>query len=212
MTAQIPDIFTYGETDFSLIAITPSEAELFDPRDHGLNPSRHGTACYRGYWCGFEITDALYLENLLVWCMDHKYPPLCGIRPELDLDPERKPDPLDWDACGEYRQFMEDFNHYSGLHMKIPFTGKLLAGTGFLEEYHIHMGFQRAFAYEKVFEFEFAGGDLVRTADLSRKAAEMRERIQRSEPVETVDRTDPFDFVRRSFSLDYGVKGFHEEE
>ena len=175
-----------------------------------MDPVGFCTNCWDGYWCDFDISDALYLEKLSIYCPDGKYPDICGrslsIPVDKDLDPEYEK------VFGKIWKNETGYKYYENMHLRIPFTGKLLAGTDFIWDYYIHMGYQRPYAYEKLYEFEFADGKLVKTTDLSDKAAEMREQISKLGWEEFESRKDIHGFINRSFSLDYEDKGFPEDE
>ncbi len=210
MTAQVSDQFTYKGADFTLAAMSPSGKKLFDPHDYGLKPMGIYSSCWDGYWCEFDISDALYLEKLYIHCEDLRYPDICGRKVSMPVDESLDP---------EAKEFFEelwksnmDHMKYENMHLLIPFTGKLMAGADFLWEYYIHMGYQRAYAYKKLYEFEFIGGSLVRTTDLSSKAAGMREKIKKLGLESIESRNDLIGFIDRSFSLDYDDKGFPEDE
>ena len=64
MTAQIGDKYKYQKQEFTIVAL--SSRMLFDPKDFGLEPNSRSTACWRGYWCEYDITDEeLLLKNFL---------------------------------------------------------------------------------------------------------------------------------------------------
>ena len=166
MTAQISDEFTYQGKSYKIVAISENR-KLFDPEEYGLHPDAIATNCWDGYWCEFEITDALYLQKLFIHCDDEKYPDICGRNIEIPYSIMQIPSSsLVFDNTG--------YMVYDNMNLKIPYTGKILVGSGFIHKYYIHMGYQRAYAYEKLLEFEFEGGNLINTSDLSAKAEEFR--------------------------------------
>ncbi len=210
MTAQVEDQFTYKGIEFSLVAMSPSDKKLFDPHDYGLKPMGIWTSCWDGYWCEFDISDALYLEKLSIFCGDLRYPDICGRSVSMPID--KNLDLEDEKVFEELWKSNTDYKYYENMHMQIPFTGKILVGADFLWEYYIHMGYQRAYAYKRLFEFEFAEGKLVKTTDLSNKAEEVRGQINKFGWEAVESRKDLFGFIDRSFSLDYEDKGFPEAE
>ena len=167
MTAQISDKYKYQKKEYTIVAL--SSAISFDPKNWGLEPHASSTACYRGYWCEYAVEDEeLLLKNLYLFNMDDKYPSFNGVEVS---PPEFK----------EYEAYMGSgkktkkvirpahFGHrvYKNVNLSIPYTGKILLGDGFMREYYIHMGFQRAWAYEKIIELVFEEGVLLECNDLS---------------------------------------------
>ena len=83
--------------------------------------------------------------------------------------------------------------------MPIEYTGKLVLGNGFIWDYYIHMGFQRAWAYEKVIELIFEKGVLVNVIDHSEKVKEIRAEINAG--VKDSRERNTHTFVDKSFSM-----------
>lgn len=46
----------------------------------------------------------------------------------------------------------------NALDFSINYSGDIVIGTGFIDKYNIHMGYQQAYAYEKVYELIFEQG------------------------------------------------------
>ena len=155
MTAQIGDIYKYGKKEYRIVAM--SAGMPFNPKYYGLEPHPSSTACYRGYWCEYSVDDEkLVLKNMYMFNMDDNYPPLNGIEVA----------PQEYEECWGSKPGMKGIQKitvpaymghraYKELNMLIPYTGKILLGDGFMHEYYIHMGFQRAWAYKKLIEFVF---------------------------------------------------------
>ena len=152
MTAQIGDIYKYRKNEFTIVAL--SNALHFNPKEYGLEPHVRSTACWRGYWCEYNITDdGLFLQNLYLFNSEGNYPPLNGI--------EVSPQEFKEYDCYNFKKKKSEkvtrplyMGHrvYKNVNMLIPYTGKILLGDGFLQEYYIHMGFQRGWAYQKLIE------------------------------------------------------------
>ncbi len=206
MTAQISDTFTYQGSDYSIVALS-SEQGLFDPEDYGLHPNAIETCCWAGFWCEFEISDALYLQRLAVHCGDGNYPDICGRSVSI-----RSGVSSEQNIAAAYRFGDTGYRFYENIKLKIPYTGKILAGSGFIHQYYIHMGFQRAYAYRKLLEFEFEDGILIRTTDLSDQAGEYRKKIDDVRIDEFEHRSDIPTFIRRSFSQSYDDKAPEDKE
>lgn len=209
MTAQIGDIYKYQKKEFTIVAM--SSAMPFDPKNFGMEPHSSSTACRRGYWCEYDITDdELRLKDLYFFNADGNYPPLNGIEVS---PPEFK----------EYESYRGNkkkrgkvtmpahFGHrvYRDINMPIPYTGRILLGDGFMQEYYIHMGFQRSWSYKKLIELVFEEGILLECNDLSYIAKAQREamKAQRRNP-RYPDGDNIPKFVDESFSLDYADKAW----
>lgn len=179
MTAQIEDIYNYDNNDYRILAL--SSAVLFKPQDYGMEPQGCCTACWRGYWCEYDVYDyELILKNLYFHNEDDDYPPLNGV----EVSP---PEFIEVEGRRGLRKKREKFTipaHYGhrvykDVNLPIPYTGKILLGDGFIREYYIHMGFQRAWAYEKLIELVFEEGILLECNDYSYIAKAQREAMKK---------------------------------
>ncbi len=200
MTAQISDSFTYQGNSYTIVAISANR-KLFTPEDYGLHPDSIETSCWDGYWCEFEISDALYLQRLVVHCDDGNYPDICGrsVSGPIDAGHEQN-------VAASYQFADAGYQFYENMNLKVPYTGKLLVGSGFIHRYYIHMGYQRAYAYKKLLEFKFEEGNLKSTTDLSSLAEKFREKIGETNVHDFEhDENIPL-FIQRSFSLSYDDK------
>lgn len=192
MTAQIGDKFTFRGSDYSIVAIsTPIK---FKPIQFGITPLSVGTACWAGYWCEYDISEeGIVLKNLYINSKDNNYPPINGVEAE-----------------GEDKDFKYMGHHlYKNVGIPIKYTGKILVGKDFLREYYIHMGYQRAWAYQTLVEFIFEDGSLLDTVDHSQMAEKLREEIKKDtgKPKPYIEQDIPR-FVKNSFSLDIDVKAW----
>ena len=97
---------------------------------------------------------------------------------------------------------------YKGLNIKLDYTGKILVGDGFIHEYYIHMGYQRAWAYKKLVELVFVDGNLIEKNDHSKVAADIRKKIRNDKDFDQKLHMDIPKFVEDSFSLDYKTKAW----
>lgn len=80
------------------------------------------------------------LQNLYINSKDDYYPEINNVSPEKE---------------GK-KSFMYMGHHlYKNLNIFIEYTGKILIGKGFINKYYIHMGYQRAWAYEVLQELVF---------------------------------------------------------
>ncbi len=211
MTAQIEDSIIYRKNRYSIIAM--SKRIGFDPKEYGITPQSKCTACWRGYWCEYNVTsDGLFLQNLYINSADGKYPPINGVNiSQIEYHDCMAYSFKDGKMIGKRDKTPNFMGHkqYKDLNIPVSYTGKVLSGNGFLNKYYIHMGFQRCWAYEQLIEFEFQDGKLVNETDHSEIAAKLREIMDSTE-------TDPaslksentLQFVKDSFSLDYDVKAW----
>ena len=77
MTAQIGDIYRHKQEEYTIVAA--SAPLSFDPENYGLEPHMISTACCRGYWCEYDITDdGLFLDKLYLFNKDGNYPQFLG--------------------------------------------------------------------------------------------------------------------------------------
>lgn len=192
MTAQIGDSFKFKDRKYSIVAI--SEPIKFDPKMFGITPQWVSTACWNGYWCEYDITEeGIFLENLYIKSKNDFYPEINGVLPMCEGE------------TGEMDKYM-GHHLYKGVHLKMDYEGRILVGTEFLQEYYIHMGYQRAWAYKVLKEFVFLDGELVEINDLSEVAQEMRNRIDQDKNFWDKLHSDILKFINDSFSLDYEEK------
>lgn len=158
MTAQIGDKYTYKNNQYCIVAM--NRRVDFNPKTYGLNISPSCTACWRGFWCEYEIYDGgVVLKKLYVHTADDKYPDINGVKVNATEDP------------------YEYMGHrlYNDLNIGINYSGKILIGDEYMPEYYIHAGFQRAWAYKELKEFIFEKGILVKINDYSDAAELIRE-------------------------------------
>jgi len=65
MTAQIPDEFIFKGKKYELVGIKGDD--LFSPETVGMEPEMMHTACYRGFYAKYRLTqEALYLSELTI--------------------------------------------------------------------------------------------------------------------------------------------------
>ena len=157
MSGQFEDEYYYQGKAYSYIKSNTSDP--FDPKNYGLNPDTEMcSACCRGYFANYSIIEnKLYLMDLFIEAQDGQYPAIAGV----DVD---------------FSQNAKVFGYpvYKNLSLFLPYTGKMLAGNGFIKEYYCHLGFQRMWAYRDVKEFIFENGELKTVNDLSDIAAKLR--------------------------------------
>ncbi len=198
MTAQIGDSFTYKKDDYTIVA--KSKSLDVHPSDFGIYPQPATTACWRGYWCAYDITDTgIYLRDLYVNSSDDNYPDINGVSV------------LRHEETGALVSYM-GHRAYKGLDLKIPYTGKILVGKRFMRKYYIHMGFQRPWAYKVLKELVFENGTLTQTNDQSKIAATLRKQLDEKRTPEDILLGCIPRSVEDGVSLDYDVKAWWLEE
>lgn len=213
MTAQIQDCYKHKRKKYDLVALSKDIG--FDPRDYGMEPHMSSTACWRGYWCDYEITDSqLLLKNLYLFNSEDKYPPIMGVSPSPVTYHDAKCYYMkDGKSVCEVKQYPDHDGHrlYKNINMSLPYTGKILLGSGFIQDYYIHMGYQRSWAYKKLMEFVLENGDVKQINDLSETAKLQRKAVDRGESLPSTKPGSAGDierFVTDSFSLDYKDKAW----
>ena len=159
MSGQIADVYKYKNKSYHIIDSNPYT--VFDPREYGLKPDTDCySACWRGYYSKFSIVEKrLFLNKLYIETEDGKYPPVAEVQVKF-------PNEVDYFTV---------FSVYEDLSLFVPHTGKMLVGDEFLQEYYIHMGHQRIWAYQDVKEFVFKDGFLTEVNDLSSLAKKLRD-------------------------------------
>ena len=166
MTAQIGDRYKFENNEYTIVDM--SAAIDFHPSEYGIFPVPACTACWSGFWCVYIIKeDGIFLEDLYVHSGNDQYPAINGVLPEQQEGNEA------FTYMGHRR--------YAGLNIQISYTGKILVGDDFLQEYYIHMGYQRPWAFKKLVELVFKDGKLVESKDRSSVAAKVREVISSEE-------------------------------
>ena len=102
MTGQIQDTFLYNGEKYELVAF--KGGELITPQMYGMEPEALHTACWRGFFSTYEITDkGLFLVQMTMHQKDGKYKPIDNTMPD--------------------RQDSEAT--YLGIRLLAPFTGTI---------------------------------------------------------------------------------------
>lgn len=153
MTGQIDDQCKYDGREFSVAGI--EGRGLFNPAALGMSTVPLHTACWRGFYCLYQIEDGrLYLEELTLRTHEDRYVPIDGVLPAPD----------------EYGRYI-----YRALRHPVDFSGKLLLAAGFIEELYVHMGFQGPSSYETVIELTLEQGLVTASRDRSEEMAAVRQ-------------------------------------
>lgn len=192
MTAQMNDMFRYGNATHSISGI--SEGELFSPQTLEMHPQGRCSACWRGYLATYAVVDRrLVVADLsinLALDDDAVGPTINGVTPTRDTR-----ESIIFDCI------------YVDLNYHVEYTGGVLLTKGFIQELYVHMGFHPAWKYKQVLELVFENGRLVQEFDRSAAMAEVRRRILDSnaeaESPSSPTNREIRDFVERAFDLRY---------
>lgn len=186
MTAQISDKILFEDSTYSLIAI---ENEWpFKPNEYGFNPIMMSTACWRGYYCKYDILDGNVFLNELTISLEDKPPTWRGITAKRT------------DIFGEAAV-------YTNVNLKIDYSGGIIIGRDFIREFYVHMGFHRPHCYKFVYELVFDNGKLSKISDRSENMKRIRDNIRGNRTTKSTNTIHEIEeFIRRSFSLSFGDK------
>ncbi len=153
MTAQIADEFIFNHDSYSLVGI--SGGELILPEQFGMEPEMIHTACYRGFYATYEITeDHLYLRELTLREKNGNYRPIEGVEPVENKE--------------------EGVCIYSKLNVPVHFTGKIRLAKDFIRKFYVHMGFQHPTAFKTVLDITLKDGQVIDINDRSKEIAKIR--------------------------------------
>ena len=175
-TGQISDTFIFKGNVYSLIGKT--DGDIAHPKQFGMNPVMIHTACYRGFYASYELTDeAIILKELTLREKETNYLPITGVKPDIDTEKNRAT--------------------YKGLNIKVNFTGKIRLAKDFIKQFYIHMGFQKPTAFKTVFDITVKEGSIVeikdRSKEMEKKRGEFKQRFESGELRQSIE---------ESFSLD----------
>ena len=187
MTAQILDTILFGGDEYSLIGMTEG-CVLASPDQFGMEPAEIHTACYRGFYAVYELTEeALYLRKLSLRTKNGKYRYIGEIKPK------------------------KEDNHavYNGLSEVISFTGKIRIAKDFIRELSIGQGYQKPTAFKTVLDIFIEKGKIVeirdRTAEVKRKRGAFKKRYEAIVFPQRIAEAYRFD-------VDSEIEEFNEEE
>ncbi|NUR73703.1 MAG: hypothetical protein HOU81_23050 [Hamadaea sp.] len=181
MTGQIPDEVRYHRRRYAIAAI--DGAGLFDPADHGLEPSPLSTGCWRGYCCRYVVKSGrLVLNRVEISVHDTQ---LYG----RSRTPQARP----WNRGAAV---------YDVPDVVMPFTGRLLIGAEVADIAYLNMGFWPAWGFLDVVELIIADGEVTATHDRSVDLAAVRDRIAATGTRPEAGEASA-DWIKRTFSLAY---------
>ena len=173
MTAQYSDTIIFEDKKYALIG--KKGPDLFNPEKFGIKATMMSTACYRGFYATYVLTRVNLLLDELTIMGTGDYPLLAGIKAKNE----------------------DDEAIYRKLNMVVPFSGLIRIARGFIEEYYIHMGFQKATAYKTVFDITLENGQVVELKDRSLECEEKRGAFKKKYTTSNIS-----DRIDMAFSLD----------
>ena len=145
MTAQIHDTVLFNDESCWLIGV--SGGELINPLLFGMVPKIISTACYRGYYTTYEVKDNnLFLQEISIKEQNKNYSLIFGTEPKM---------------------LEINLATYLSLNVKFSFTGSIRIASDFIPEFHIHMGFQKPTAFNKVLDIKILEGEILEVEDRS---------------------------------------------
>ena len=179
MTAQIPDSFLFKGEEYCLAGLVGDE--LFSPDQYGMEPMTINTACWRGFYAAYEITDTgIYLRELTMREKGGNYKSINGVEPDIQ----------DYEAT------------YRDVNLPIPFTGTIRLAKDFIKELYIHMGFQKPTSFKIVLDLLFERGCLVeirdRSEEIEAKRGAFKKKYEESE--------NPIQAIEDAFSLELDIE------
>ena len=186
MTAQAHDRVLWRGADFLLVGVDGDL--LFDPLEHGLDPTPTTTANWRGWVARYEIrNDHLLLAELTD--VGHQR------GPQASLPALRDTEPISDGDHGPFR--------YENLDWLLEFSGRLIVARGFIQSLYRHMGFHPAWKFEESWELSFDEGRLTDARDLSNEMRKTRQEIE-SGNLDDPDDTSRPGWIQRTFTLGFG--------
>jgi len=165
MTAQISDTFIFKGEEYSLIGIEGSGLNL--PLVFGMIPEEMSTACYRGYYATYELTEKamLYLREMTLRARGGEYLPIEGVMPDEKGNKKT-----------ENSLYLDDImsRTYRDLDVRVMFSGRIRLATGFIQDLYIHMGFQKASSFKTVYDITLKYGKIFEIKDRSKDMEQKR--------------------------------------
>ncbi len=182
MTGQISDSFFFNGEKYSFVASQPRFD--FTPKVFDLTPASVSSACWRGFWCKYDISErGVYLRELYIHTEDEAYPDILNV----------KVSDIEYTECMAYRiidgKWIEKqtktekymgHRQYKNLMYPINYTGNIVLGKGFIHRYYMHLGIQRFYTYKTLVELELRNGKVINCIDRSAIAALVRDKIDAS--------------------------------
>lgn len=160
MTAQMGDEFMIQDRSYTMAAA--SNPIPFTPKEYGIIADACCTDCWRGFWCIYDFfDDELVLRDLYVNSKDRNYPEINGVSVLKESE-------------------LYEYALYQNLQLRIPYTGNILVGNDFIWAHYVHMGLQRPWAYQSLFELVIEEGILLDVIDHSDLVQNLRNEIEKN--------------------------------
>jgi hypothetical protein len=195
MTAQISDTFIFKSEKYSLIGMT--DGDLFTPEELGMEPRMLHTACYRGYFATYELTEeGLFIKRLTIRDANGNYPSIGGVKPKFDyynVFPESESE-TELELCIAS-------GTYDGLNEAIAFNGKIRLAKEFIDDLYIHMGYQKPTSFKTVLDITLKNKWLVKIDDRSQEME-----LKRGEFKKRYDSGNMMEAIEDAFSLDMDLE------
>jgi hypothetical protein len=158
-----------------------------------MHPIGMCSACWRGYLLIYTMyDDKLVLKELQINLGEVKEnefvpkagPVINGIKPELNPQHHLN-------------------NFYEDLNLPLNFTGGILLAKDFIQELYVHMGFHPAWKFGTVYELIFQDGKLIEKRNMSKKMAEIRNKLSDKPLKPDFSETDLHEWIDSTFKLEY---------
>ncbi|BAB77352.1 MAG TPA: hypothetical protein DEF48_09805 [Nostoc sp. UBA8866] len=193
MTEQIYDTVLYQKKSFTLAST--NGYRLFNPVKYGINFDIISTACWRGYYCTYEVTDtSLFLTKLNIGLSEADH--LKRLLKLFGKPTTQYTKSWGWESSD---------CKIDAIRKLIPFTGGLLLGNDSICEMYYGMGFPPAYEFRTVYELIFDNGKLIEEHDRSPQMAQLREIL----PIGTLNsrvspsRNEIKQWLKQCFNLEY---------
>jgi len=162
MTMQIKDSFYHANAEYEVLSC--SIPLQFHPPKYDLIPKGICTACHKGYWCNYSLSeDQLVLQNLFIHTENDSYPPLWGCTAVFENN-----DPHVYMGHHVYKE----------LHHPIKYTGNILIGNKSTPTYYIDGISGIPWGYKDLKELVFENGKRINEIDHSETAKDIRKFIR----------------------------------
>lgn len=166
MTKQVSDNLTYNGESYTIIGF--SEEDPYYSFDFDVNPVSASTACWRGFYCGYEVKEyRLYFEHYIV---NHSN--------DNKTASEEPPAPINEVAANLSSSDFIGKWQYSNIDLFIDnYSGGILIANNLSKEAR-SSPIQRLSDYGNMYELIFSFGVLLDSYDMKEAIAEVKKRNQ----------------------------------